>query len=222
MKILIADVTEMHQGNYCVAGWCFQSQSMIRPLPGVGANWTANMLLRYGIAPGATIQFDTIGQPNSDFPHRTEDTLIDPSTIRQINADPAIWPGRFAIPAASTLAQAFDGSICCNSSRNGYFQGVYVPFQTQTRSLYAVSVMRGGLSFFEDDNKLRAYLDDGSGRYKLAVTSRALKETYRANGIEGVIASLPYQRQLHVRVGLARAWGEQPDKCYVMINGVYW
>ena len=27
---------------------------------------------------------------------------------------------------------------------------------------------------------------------------------------------------LHVRVGLARAWDKQPGKCAVMINGVYW
>jgi hypothetical protein len=33
MQIVITDVTEMHQGNYCVAGWCPKSEKMVRPLP---------------------------------------------------------------------------------------------------------------------------------------------------------------------------------------------
>jgi len=33
MQILITDVTEMHQGNYCVAGWNLNAGTMVRPLP---------------------------------------------------------------------------------------------------------------------------------------------------------------------------------------------
>jgi hypothetical protein len=28
--------------------------------------------------------------------------------------------------------------------------------------------------------------------------------------------------ELHVRVGLARAWEDRPGRCYLMINGVFW
>jgi hypothetical protein len=34
--------------------------------------------------------------------------------------------------------------------------------------------------------------------------------------------ALPAGTALHVRVGLARGFGEPPDKCYVMLNGVLW
>jgi hypothetical protein len=162
MRILITDMTEMHQSNYCVAGWCFQSQLMVRLLPGIGANWTTGMLSQYRFSPGATIEFEVTGQPNTDFPHRTEDRVINLSTIRQISAGPAIWSGGGSPASVPTLGEAFEGHIRCNGSRNGYFHGVYVPFQTQTRSLYAVSIIRRNLTFFEDNNKLRAYLDDYS------------------------------------------------------------
>ena len=34
--------------------------------------------------------------------------------------------------------------------------------------------------------------------------------------------ALPVATELHVRLGLARGFGEHPDKCYVMLNGVLW
>ena len=61
MRLIITDVTEMHGGNYCVAGWKAQGQRMVRPLPN-GANSTAGLLQQHGIAPGASIDV---------FPHRT-------------------------------------------------------------------------------------------------------------------------------------------------------
>jgi hypothetical protein len=44
MDIFITDVTEMHAGNYCVAGWDAAGGQMIGPLPG-GFNWTEQIRL---------------------------------------------------------------------------------------------------------------------------------------------------------------------------------
>jgi hypothetical protein len=85
-----------------------------------------------------------------------------------------------------------------------------------------VTIPRNQLSFFDDFGKLKAILDDGEGRYVISVSSRALKEAYRAGGSAAAEAILPAGGNLHVRLGLARGFGSQPDKCYLMINGVYW
>ena len=55
MDILTTDVTEMHVGNYSVAGRDATDRRMIRPLPG-GSNWTGHLLAVHGVQPGATIR----------------------------------------------------------------------------------------------------------------------------------------------------------------------
>jgi hypothetical protein len=219
MKILVTDVTEM-RNEYCVAGWSYDNKGMVRPLPN-GSNWGADQVAALRVTPGAAIEFRAVGWPLSPYPHRTEDTLIDPNTISCTNNGPIAWFGRDAPPTAATLNEAFEGNLRNNACRDHCLRGVYVPAGTQTRSLYAVGVARHNLIFFEE-NKLRVQLYDGSQCYDLAVTGRALKELYRARGIDGVSASLPDTGPLHVRVGLARAWDDEPNKCYVMINGIYW
>jgi hypothetical protein len=222
MKLLITEVTEMHGGNYCVAGWCAKTRTMVRPLPN-GATWTAALLAQHGVVPGATLSVESNGaQPSSAYPHRTEDTPIDPASIRLLSAGPGPWFGPNAPPFAATLADAFEGNVRNNSEWNGSLQGVYVPAGLQTPSLWAVVANRDSLYFVEDFEKLKALLDDGASSYKLAVSSRTLKEAWRNGGIIAVDQAIPRKVKLHVRVGLARAFGNPADKCYVMINGVHW
>ena len=91
MDILITDVTEMHASNYCVAGWDAGGGRMIRPLPG-GSNWTGHLLAVHSIQPGATIRVVTTGgQPNSAYPHRTEDTPVDAAKTGLVNTGPSPW-----------------------------------------------------------------------------------------------------------------------------------
>jgi hypothetical protein len=222
MRLLITDVTEMDNGNYCVAGWCVQQNRMVRPLPS-GANWTAPMLAAHGIAPGATIDVQPTGARGSGaYPHRTEDTPISPVGVRLVSPGPALWFGHNAPPTAGTLGEAFQDHVQCNSIWNGCRQGVYVPVGIEARSLWAVTVRRDRLSFVEVFEKLKAILNDGLASYRLAVSSKALKEAWRHGGLAAVNQVLPRAGNLHVRVGLARALGDPADNCYVMVNGVYW
>lgn len=89
-----------------------------------------------------------------------------------------------------------------------------------------MSTSRPNLEFFENDYKgeksLRAYITDQDARYSLPVVAKNLRELYRSKGAAAVNKLLPKSGNLHVRVGLARAWPDQPGKCTVMINGVYW
>jgi len=222
MRLLITEVTEMHGGNFCVAGWRATTQTMVRPLPN-GANWTLGLLNQHGVVPGATLKVQASGVlPNGVYPHLTEDTPIGLVNITPVQAGPASWCGPGAPPVATSVEDAFQGGVEFNSLWNGVRQGVYVPVGTQARSLWAVSVPRMNLMFLEEFDKLKVSLNDGTATYKLAVSSKTIKEAWRAGGLASVALALPALGQVHVRLGLARAFGNPADKCYMMVNGVQW
>jgi hypothetical protein len=226
MQLIITEVTEMRGNMYCVAGWCAAVNRMIRPLPN-GSNWPTQLLELHGVVPGAVLSVVQSGNPsNGAYPHFTEDTPIDPLQIKLLSPGPAAWFGANAPPTASQLASAFQGNLQRNSVWNGCIQGAHVPLGTQCRSLWGLSCGRRSLNFIEDDYKgsvkLRGQLHDGAALYKLPVSSKALNEAWKAGGLAAVRGSLPNEGRLHVRVGLARAFDGQPNKCFVMINGVHW
>jgi hypothetical protein len=97
MELLITDVTVMHGGNYCVAGWNAPEGKMIRPLP-LGHHWSAALLAKHSVVPGSLIHVQPSGKPNSAFPHRTEDMPINPDMIRFVSAGFVDWTGPAAPP----------------------------------------------------------------------------------------------------------------------------
>src|SRR4051812_3486520 len=103
MWILITDVTEMHQGNYCVAGWNASAGRMVRPLPN-GSNWTGAQLVKYGIQPGTTIRVGATAAPSGVYPHYTEDTPIDLASVKLVSADSKAWFGAGAPPLSPNLS----------------------------------------------------------------------------------------------------------------------
>lgn len=221
MRLVITDVTEMHGGNYCVAGWNLKAQRMVRPLPN-GANWTARLLQQHGVAPGASIKVVPSGQQHpSAFPHHTEDTPVNSLDIQHLDAGPIDWFAGSAPPSHGTVLDAFAGHIAHNSVWNNIQQGVYVPVGTKVGSLAAVQLPGNAVEFVEEFEKLKVVLKDGNARYKLAVSSLVLKNAWQQDGLAGVRQALPASQQFHVRLGLARAFGNSPDKCYLMVNGIH-
>ena len=218
MDILITDVTEMGGGNYCVAGWDVDQNRMVRPLPD-GSNWPAALLGQHGIVPGVTIAVARKGAATGIFPHKTEDTAIDPLTINTRGGLFTNWFGPNAPHLSASLSEGFDGNLDWNSIWNEVRQGVHLMPRTQCSSLVAVSVQSENLSFCEPFGSLKAILNDGDASYQLTVSSRKLKEAWRAGGLEGVNAALPNRSRYHIRVGLARPF-DAPPKCYAMLNGV--
>ena len=89
------------------------------------------------------------------------------------------------------------------------------------QTLAAVDLARGSVQFVKDFDKLKALLDDGEARYKVAVSSRTLKAAWRQGGVHAVYQALPTSPRFHVRPGLARAFGQPAEKCYLMVNGVH-
>jgi hypothetical protein len=220
VRLVITELTEMQGGNFCVAGWDAGGGRMVRPLPD-GRNWTAGLLTRYAVVPGASLEVRPVGRPEkSRYPHRSEDTLVDGDRISRIDAPPVDWLGEDGPPAGMTLAAAFDGHLHHTDLRGGVRHGVHVPADLPVHSLGAVELPRSLIRFAVDFGKLRLMLNDGDGRYSLAVSSRALKTAWREGGIDAIARALPSSHLLHIRVGLARPFGQPPDRCYVMVNGI--
>ena len=222
MELLVTDVTEMSAGHYCVAGWHGAGERMVRPLP-EWSQWTAPVLDVHRIVPGARIRVDAAASPGSGcYPHRTEDTRVRAASIKSGRAELGPWFGPSAPPCCDTLMGAFEGRLEHLWTARGRRHGVHLKAGTRTRSLWAVRVPCTGLHLVEGRDKLRALLDDCHERYELAVSSRALKEAWRAGGLDAARRTLPREGFLHVRVGVARPYADAPDKCYVMVNGIHW
>jgi len=222
LRLLITEVTDIHPGICCVAGWDPAGRRMVRPLPD-GVHWPRALIEAAEVAPGATIAV----VPNrirlrGDFPHRTEDLPIDLSPIDRVATQPTDWFGPDAPPVAATLNEAFGGAIRHTSLWRGHRRGTHVPVGTQTCSLHGLRVPSRWLGFIETDDRPRALLQDAEARYSLPVASRALRDIWRSDGIAAMRRALPVATDLHVRLGLARGFREHADKCYVMLNGVLW
>ena len=160
------------------------------------------------------------------LPHNIEDQVISTGSIKVVSTSAQPWFGTGAPPSSSTISDAFEGHVVSNKVWHQHVQGAHVKIGTNTRSLWAVQVQRGSLKLHEDkfgDNepKLKLALSDGAKLYDFPISSRALKEAWRANGLPGATGALPSCRTLHVRVGLARAFAGHPDKCNIMVNGIY-
>ncbi len=222
LRLLITEVTDIHPGTYCVAGWDPVGIRMVRPLPD-GVLWPRALLDQAGVAPGAAIAVS----PNrirlrGDYPHRTEDLPIDLAPIERLDSEPMNWFAPEGPPTAATLHVAFGGELRHSSLWRGHRRGAYVPAGTRTCSLHGVRVPSRQLSFIEEDDRPRALLQDAEARYTLPVTSSALRAIWRAEGIAAMRRALPFDTDLHVRLGVARGFGAHGEKCYVMLNGVLW
>jgi hypothetical protein len=216
MELLITDVTEMGGDTYCVAGWNITGNRMVRPLPN-GSNWSAALLRQHGIVAGSKIVVPK-GASNGIFPHRTEDTPINPASIQTFNGVFSDWLGGSAPQVAPDLETGFAKLLKWNKVWNGVRQGVHTLPRAQCNSLISVRTPKAKLSFSEVFGKLKATIDDGSASYQLTVSSKVLKEAWRAGGLAAVNSALPQRAELHVRVGLARPF-DRPSKCYAMLNG---
>jgi hypothetical protein len=220
-RIIITDVTEMHGGRFCVAGWDVTNQVMIRPLPGRAANWSALDVASERLWPGNSFSFDEAGgQPDGDHPHATEDMRIVTNDMR-IGRRRENWVEAVVGATERTIADVFDGNMTWKTYNGRRYHAV-VARGTKCRSLGGLIAKSGALQFIEDgkESKLKALISDGSGTYKLPVVAHEIRSLYRSEGLAALQKAFA-RRRTHVRLGLARAYGDYPDECFVMLNGVY-
>lgn len=219
MDILITDLTLMKSGGMlCVAGWRADKACMVRPLPG-GYHWSKELVARLDIRPGVTIRVQQADASMRDYPHRTEDQPVDPSAIQVIARGFGDWIAPGGPSASRSIETAFHGNTQKNSEFRGVYQGIYVLPGIQCPSLGSVNIKSHQIKLLEEFDSLKAEIYDGVRSYKLAVSSKKLREAWETDGVAGATAALPGRDLFHVRLGLAHAYGN-PPKCYMMLNGV--
>jgi hypothetical protein len=218
VEILITDVTEMSGGNYCVAGWDASNKRMMRPLPS-GGHWPQALIAKHQIQPGTLLRAKPTGSGTGALPHLTEDTPVDPMSISTNQSTPD-WIGANAPEVSPSISEAFSNSLQWNKVFRGVRQGVYVATGTLCSSLAAVKVGKADISLCEPFGKLLAILNDGTASYQLSVSSHIYKQSWRDGGIAKATSLLPNRSKFHVRVGLARDFEGQPNRCYLMVNGI--
>jgi hypothetical protein len=155
-----------------------------------------------------------LGASNGIFPHRTEDTSIDQASIAVSNGVFSDWLGASAPQVEASLSAGFGGHLQWNKEWNGVKQGVHIYPGVQCSSLIAVGIPKENLSFTESFGRLKATLDDGSDGYQFTVSSKVLKESWRAGGLAAVNNALPARDEFHVRIGLARPFDDSTLRCF--------
>lgn len=218
MDILITDLTLMKSGGMlCVAGWCTDEACMIRPLPG-GHHWSKELVARLDVRPGVTIRVRPTGASTREYPHRTEDRIVDPNAIQVISRGFDGWLAPGGPKASLSIEAAFNENIRWNSEFRSVYQGIHIAPGIHCPSLSGVNINRNLFELVEEFDSLKAVINDGSKSYKLKVSSKTLRNAWESDGLAGATAALPRRELLHVRLGLAHPY-ENPPKCYMMLNG---
>ena len=166
-------------------------------------------------------------QPNgrthrSELPHAREDCEVIAASIKNTGSEFKNWLGRDAPHREGTLAGAFKAPIHHNSIWNGVRQSAHIIGGTDCRSLWGLETTSDRLRFVEHFGKLKAVISDVTGRYQLAVAGLDLKRYYKNNGLIAMNNRLLTPRRLHLRLGLARPFEQQENKCYCLLNDVHW
>lgn len=219
-RLLITDLTD-YGDLRCVAGWDLDRGKMIRPEPRPGAFWQgAATGAGQAFFPGQVVRFDAdVPNPPTEYPHRTEDHVVqgDVHLIERLaGEDFRNHLENIADDAAAVLGSPVEIA-------NGK---AYVPLGTNHRSLVGINVARTELTFWEDQYgeeppKLRGLLATQALSLNLSITSSDLRDRYRTGGLASVSEHFADGERLHVRLGLARAFEAQPNRCYMQINGIY-
>lgn len=223
-EILITDLTEMSPGSYCVAGWDWQRQRMVRLLMKHGGNWTAAHVSQTGLWHRRLVRYQPAAVPHGGaFPHATEDMRVDETTM-QTFPRPNDWRQKFLQSESADVDSIFAG--CLNPTPAGHLRkSPFVLPNSECASLGAVRANAADFQYYEDHYtpnkpKLRCRFRQSGSDFDLSVSSYRLRLRWREIGVREMNKKQGQFGQVHVRLGLARTWGDM-NKCYLMLNGLY-
>ncbi len=216
MQIIVTDVTLMHNGHVCVAGWDLERKCMVRPLAGPGQHWAEEMAGEHLFEMGNVVQLVPSKARNTrGLPHAREDVIIkeEPELIGSV--PPAQLPSRLAESEHASVRRLFAGHLK---------SGMYVLEGSDCPSLGAVSVDSRRMGFEEREKpkgpQLRCWFYDAEGvSYNFPVVSRTIRAMYEEGGLEAVVELRKRRRLAHVRLGLANPFKDD-GRCWVMVNNV--
>jgi len=217
-KIIVTDITDYGADLHCVAGWDLLGKQMVRPEPAPRQFWPQRFVGADQVFwPGSVVEFEGDAPKDQTYPHATEDVVVQLGSLNRTHViDLPTLPAAVAGSVAPNIEKLFAGQL----RRNGW-KG-YVPLGSKCNSLGGIELKRADLEFREDQwqddpPKLRAIVS----KVNLSVTSTVLRAAFSSGGVEEVERLLPNQGTVHVRIGLARPFGDYPNECFLQVNGVY-
>jgi len=228
--LIITDVT-CYGELFCVAGWDLNNGGMVRPEPPT-ANVVAEASRFWGaqyagpgkfFAVGNRVRFDAAMPPaNFPFPHATEDRVViagkHSAVLGQMTAAQMVQTAAAGVVAS--IDEGFGGQL-----HRAYSGKAHVTAGTQTRSLDAIEIDPGSISFYEDNpapgkRRLRTKIDVGGVEYDLSVPADAARTRFLAGGIAALEADAWASQRIHIRLGLCRPFAAMPTSCYAQVNGL--
>ena len=229
-EIVITDITRMSHNFICIAGVREKGIS-VRPILENGRfcdEWCCVDGLY--IKPFSKVVLDLLKPRN--LPPHTEDYLIDPNVIEYSGDLTEAEKHQLLIELDDGhLVKIFGAPVI----RSGRQKTVYVKSGTGTRSLGVIQPKQ-----ITDFNHNFAY---GNWDYRLSFTDQS-GATYRIKIVDlsfqtfvdykricqkisceqiqtFILNRILRQRELFLRIGLARGWADYPDRCFLQITGVY-
>ena len=226
--IVITDVTRMQEGRVCIAGYD-QHGKCIRPVlppPGIHEN-TLYCAGEAFIYPAAKVEFE-FTQPASQPPH-TEDVRYNPASPQFVERLPEErWRKMLEATLSKSVSAIFEERVHAE-------RGYYIIDGRGARSLgtiHPVRILKTIHEFSDDSQKWKyriGFIDGEQATYWLTVTDLAWRyfhDQQRKAGctpldIATEMTTMLKNRDVFLRIGLARGWEEHPDRCYVQLTGVH-
>lgn len=221
-RLLITDLT-----NYgtlrCVAGWDLDRNAMVRPEPSPAGFWQQTACGRgKPFAPGNIVALEAaLPSPRTDLPHLNEDRVVKSAIAleRTLAGDEFVA----ALKATNVVDRksAFAAPVKIENGK------AYVERGTNHPSLRGLQLNSDHLSFISEHfgdkpEKLRVLIQlPNSATLNLSVAANDLRNAFQRAGLKGIKGLFAGSRNLHVRLGLARGFGQFPDRCYMQVNGIY-
>jgi hypothetical protein len=232
-RVVITDLTRMREGRVCLAGYPLAGQDVagcVRPEFRYGALTEAWLYAgdEALVRPFAVVELDL--QEHRPHPPHTEDWIVD-----------ARYRGRSGLLAPAQrlalLAQLDDGG--CERIFGAPIHedhGWFIHGGEGSRSLGTVrpdgvvGVLYAPRPPHGWDYRL-AFRDATGDFYNLSVTDLAFRyyldslrqaeDLTPRQGADHLLATLREADHLYLRLGLARGWGDHPDRCHLQITAVY-
>lgn len=227
-QLIISDLTRMQEQRVCVAGYAEDGRCIrpILPPPGI-QECSLFASGRPVIFPFAIVEYDLIRA--TPLPPHTEDYLFDPAAVR---AGGALETGR----RRDFLCQTLSPNVAAIFEQPVHVDGgFYLLDRSGPRSLGTIrpqgSVQVHAQIEANTAIKLRlSFADSGGADYKLAVTDLAWRyyadflrrsEPLGEEGLATRLGAALRNKEVLLRIGLARGWSQHPDRCYLQITGIY-
>jgi len=219
-RLFITDITD-YGNQRCIAGWDVGRGKMIRPEPAPGSFWPVGAVGPHAqFELGALVEFDAcVPKTPTGYPHQTEDRVVTGASRRLRILTTSERRQILDETLSANLDDLYEGNLQVENRRG------FVPLGVNCRSLGAVEVAAAEVRIFEDTDwgkkRLRCQMQHGGSMIMPTVTSTLIRQRYRDEGIMAVLRQLAPARTLHLRVGLARAFPQKPDRCYIQVNDIF-